>query len=133
MHYYGYALSGMYYYYQCLNCQKYSEYHVTSKLLIVSQLVFLFILVTVVATYTMLVRSPDFAFSLFFGSIIMLLLVGYKYRWSGYEITVLDNLPSNRRIIRNHMRRSRFIALLFFSACLLIYLSVFVYNMLRQQ
>jgi hypothetical protein len=74
---------------------------------------------------------PFLALLLFLGS-ILLFVISYNYRWSFGEIITLDKLPDDRLIIRAVPRKIRLIAIVIFSAALISYIGLFVFNTMRQ-
>jgi hypothetical protein len=127
--YYGLTVSAIHYYYECRNCHKFTEFHVTSKKLIL-ELSPLILLAVIIVTLSAVKTTPLLALILFLGYII-LLVVGYKYRWSFGEIIALDKLP-NRLIVRAFPHKVRLIVITILSAALIGYIGLIVFNIIRQ-
>ncbi len=96
--YYGLTASTIHYYYECRACHRFTEFHITSKKLIVLEVLPLILLAAMISILSVIATMPYLSLLIFLTSII-LLVVGYKYRWSFGEISALDKLP-DRLIVR---------------------------------
>lgn len=125
MRFYGFTVNNIHYYYECLNCRKFTEYHVTSKKL---KLIYLFTLIFYVVVVFSLDTTPLLALSLLL-AIIAVSVLSCKYRWST-ETIALDRLP-DRLIIPALPNKIRYIVITIFSVALLSYIALFIYNRTR--
>jgi len=64
-------------------------------------------------------------------SVLLLLVIGYKYRWYGFRTIPLEQLPSNFWIIRIANKRLTYILSLIFIAVLIGYMVIFIFNLGR--
>jgi hypothetical protein len=128
--YYGLTVSTMHYYYQCGACHRFTEFHITSKKLLVLEVLPLIFFAAMITTLSAIKNTPFLALLIFLCSII-LLVVSYKYRWSFGEVIALDKLP-NRLIVRAVPHNIRIIVIAIFSAALLGYMGLIVFNIIRQ-
>jgi hypothetical protein len=123
MRYHGFTVNEMHYYYECLNCHKFTEYHITSKKL---KLLALFTLIFYVIVVLSLDTTPLIALFLLLG-IPLVFVLSYKYRWLT-ETIPLERLPADRLIAPSFSNKIRFVIILFFCAAFLSYIGLIVYN-----
>jgi hypothetical protein len=128
--YYGLTASTMHYYYQCGACQKFTEFHITSKKLIILEVLPLIFFAAMITSLSIIINTPYLALLILLCSII-LVVISYKYRWSFGEVIALDNLP-NRLIVRAVPHNIRIIIIAIFLAALLGYMGLIVFNIIRQ-
>jgi hypothetical protein len=132
MKYYGFTLNYIRYYYVCLTCHKFTEYHITSKKLVFVESSSLILFAGILAIYTLLADSkPLLALLLSLGFTILFMLLNYKQRWSYFKVIPLDKLP-DRLIFPAAGDKIGFIIRVAFSTALLGYISVFIYNTIRK-
>lgn len=133
MEYYGCTFGGFHFYYKCLDCHKYTEYRISLKnMLVISFIILLSMAFITILAISILLLSPLLAIVFFFASIILYLLIVYRYRWYGWEKIALKHIPSDSGILRAPNKRIRFIILAFFIVAFLGYTTVFIINLLRQ-
>lgn len=68
----------------------------------------------------------------FFITILLFAIIGYKYRWYGFETIAIEKLPSDRCIIPALPTKIRLPILYMLIAALIAYAGICIYNLTRQ-
>ncbi len=133
MEYYAFTLGWLHYYYKCSNCHKYTEYRYTlKKFLIINFFAFLIMAFITIPSILILGRNPLMAIMIFFPSILIYVIIGYKYRWYGSEKIALEDIPSDLGIFRAPNKKIRLIIVTVSIVSFLGYTVIFIINLLRQ-
>jgi hypothetical protein len=134
--FYGATYGGYHYYYKCLDCFKYTERYCSLKNMRIILFVIFLNLAVVIAVFNFLLDfKSDLAISYSFATTFLLAIFYYKYRWSGFETIVRDNLPNDRWIIHVSSKRIRLIARVIvsiFVAAFIAYVAIFFLNLAGQ-
>jgi len=132
MKYYGFTINYVRYYYQCLTCHKFTEYHITSKKLVLVELSPLVTFAAMIAIYSLVADSrPLLALFLSLGSILLFFALSYKHKWSYFEIIPLDKLP-DRLILPAASKKVGLIIKVLFGAVFMGYFSLILFNTIRK-
>lgn len=136
--YYGATYGGYHYYYKCPDCQKYTEQYISLNKMRVMYFVVYFLIMapSIVAFLILLDLDPGLAILFCLATTLLFAIFSYKYRWCAVEYRVagtiaLDNLPSDRWIIRP-AKGIRFIIGVLFIAAITAYVAIFFLNLARQ-
>ena len=133
MQYYGFTFGGLHFYYKCSRCQKYIEYRTTLKnFLIISSIIFLVMVFSFVVPFSVLHYNSRLAMLFFVGSVVLFLIVGYRYGWCLYESIALEDLQTDLWIIRAASKKIRLLIVAIFIAALLAYTGIFIFNLIRE-
>jgi hypothetical protein len=68
----------------------------------------------------------------FVGSVVLFLIVGYRYGWCLYESIALEDLQTDLWIIRAASKKIRLLIVAIFIAALLAYTGIFIFNLIRE-
>jgi len=132
MKYYGFTFGGFHFYYECLDCHNYTEYHISLKNMLILCLIILLAMLGILAlTLTIGNINPLFASIFFITSTTLYFVVGYKYRWAGFETIAIDNLP-DRLLIRILPAKLRLIVIFTFATLLAVYTAIFISNLMKK-
>ncbi len=134
LRYCGYSLSTIYTYFECQECHKYTEYRFTSIAQIIAYLTLVPIFIILVVGTALVTTSRHLALLFLISSALLSTFILLKYGWAGQEVTALNKLPSDDRIIIPLPKsKTCFIISLIFPSVLLAYIAIFIFNMVRQQ
>jgi len=135
--YYGATFHGYHYYCKCNDCQKYTEYCISIKNMRISLLILWSIIVLALTVFFILLSdlNTDSAILWFFSTAVLLVLIGYKYRWTAFQTFVLENLP-NDRVIMHALDKGISLTLMrillgLFVAAFIAYIAFFFVNLHR--
>ncbi len=134
LRYCGYSLSTIYTYFECQDCHKYSEYRFTSMAQIIAYLTLVPIFIILVVGAALVTISRNLALLFLTSSALLSTFILIRYGWAGQEVTALNILPSDDRIIIPVPRSKAciFVSSIFLSS-LIVYIAIFIFNMIQQQ
>jgi len=134
MEYYGFTFGGFHIYYKCLNCHNYTEYRISLREMLIIYLVMIVgIVFSAVLPFFLFPGKATASLIFFCTSILIFMIIGYKYRWSLFETIANDKLPDDRYIIRVLPTKIRLPILYFIIAAMIAYIGICIYNFSRQQ
>lgn len=135
--YYGTTFHGYHYYYKCNDCQKYTECSISIKNMRIRYFILWSIIVFALTIFFILLSdiSAAPAILFLFSAALLLILFGYKYRWTGFQTIVRENLPDDR-VIMHALDKGITLILMrillgFFVAAFIAYIAFFFVNLSR--
>ncbi len=133
LEYYGSTFGGFHCYYKCLNCQKYTEYRMGLRnFLMMNLIIFLMMIFTIAVPLSVLSVNSRLAIFVFVGSVILFLILGYKYRWYFYESIAVEDLETDIWIIHASNKNVRRAIAAIFIVVLLSYAGIIIHNLIRE-
>ena len=124
---YGSNIGGLHSYYKCQHCNKFTEYHLSTKNNLIISIAAMLITVFILATTFALVETNSWLALLFFlASILLSSTFIYKYRLYGLEKIALSHLPDDPWIIRPPKRKTGLIITAIFIAVVAVVLIMYV-------
>ena len=132
MEYYGATVHNFTVYYKCSKCQKYTEYRIGFKnLLILSSIILLMMVFSFAGPLSVLDGNPQLAIWASIGCVVLCLIVIYRYGMYFYESVALRDLPTDLLIFPAPNKKVRFVIVTILIVALLAYAGIFIFNVIR--
>ncbi len=95
-------------------------------------IIFLMMIFTIAVPLSVLSVNSRLAIFVFVGSVILFLILGYKYRWYFYESIAVEDLETDIWIIHASSKKVRRAIAAIFIVVLLAYAGIIIHNLIRE-
>ena len=133
LQYCGWTLSNFHKYYKCSTCLKYTEYYYPPLRTFITVGVFMLLFC---GAFNLLLgtnsNSPNERIFYFIAFVVLFTLLSYKLRWAFLKIIPIDKLPNDGSVLQAPNKIFCFLLTALFVVGLLIYASVFLFNLIHQ-